>query len=116
MSARMTDQRRYKGKIGVPNSGRKPHNNYRGYVCERKSKHPKLPGHFIVLDAKDGGDWAFGGSELRWAVMYEPNIWETYRPATIVCMPTKISAIELMKAAASGSDECDFGQNDDEGE
>lgn len=89
-------------------SSRKPHSDYKGYVCERKSHHPDLPGHFVVLDRDKGGAWAFGGDGDRWAVMYEPS---NDASSTLVTLPTKRSATDLMKHAAAGGNDADFGQN-----
>lgn len=93
-------------------SNRKPHNDWDGYVCERKSHHPQLPGHLIVLDRQRGGDWV--DSNERWVVFYEPAK-ECGFDQGIVGVPTKASAIDIMKHAANGGNDIDFGQNSRKG-
>lgn len=51
-------------------STRKPHNNLSGYVCELKSKHPKLMGHFVIFDKNKGGDWVTGMDGQRYGLVY----------------------------------------------
>lgn len=83
---------------------RKPHNMNAGYVCELKSKHPKLPGHFVIYDrnADPGPDI---DADYRWVLMHEPS-------SHFVSVETLASARALMKQMAAGSDAADFGQHD----
>lgn len=83
-------------------SNRKPHMENDGYVTERKSKHPKLPGHFVVYDRENGFDC---DADDRWIVMHEPS-------SAHVSVPTLASARALMVDMANGEDMADFGQND----
>ena len=49
---------------------RKPHDDYAGYVSERKV-HAYPGGYVIILDRKNGGDWVDAGN--RWVVVVEPS-------------------------------------------
>lgn len=89
-------------------SVRKPHNNTAGYVCERKSYHPRLPGHFVVIDHEKGGDWLDSGG-LRWSVVH----FVGDRGGCFVSSETKAGAIATMKEVAAGSDSVDFGQHEE---
>lgn len=82
---------------------RKPHNDNAGYVCELKSKHPKLPGHFVIYD-RDADPSPGIDADERWILMHEPSSHH-------VAIGSLKHARELMKAAAAGSDVIDFGQN-----
>lgn len=86
-------------------SSRKPHSHLAGYVCELKSKHPKLPGHFVVYD-RDADPSPGIDADNRWIVMHEPS------SHFVACHSQKV-ARELMKAMAAGSDDADFGQHND---
>ena len=90
-------------------SNRKPHNNLAGYVCERKSKHPKLPGHFAVFDKKNGGDWVTGTDGERWGVLHIKPDGEA---GCVVCLTALPSARALMVDMAEGSDVADLGQHE----
>jgi hypothetical protein len=85
------------------NAMRKPHMMNAGYVAERKSKHPKLPGHFVVYDreAKPAPDI---DADERWIVMHEPS-------GVHIAVSSRRHAQQLMAAMADGSDEADFGQH-----
>lgn len=83
-------------------SKRKPHNNNVGYVCELKSKHPKLPGYFVIYDRDAGFDC---DADYRWIVMHEPS-------SCHVALPSLRSARDVMKHAAAGGDDVDFGQHE----
>lgn len=89
-------------------STRKPHNDLAGYVCELKSHHPKLAGHFVIFDKNKGGDWVTGEDGDRYGLMHlngENN-------GGIICFKSLPNARSIMKAMASGSDVGDFGQNE----
>lgn len=86
-------------------SKRKPHNGNAGYVCELKSKHPKLPGHFVVYDAAEAGLCDEGG---RWALVHEPSGY-------LINFTNQKHARAMMKSMAAGGDDGDFGQHDAEG-
>lgn len=90
-------------------SKRKPHNDISGYVCERKSYHPKLPGHFVVIDRKNGGDWIH--AESRWVLMH----MDGQKCKCFVSVTDRKSATDLMKEIANGVDVVDLGQYQDEG-
>lgn len=89
-------------------STRKPHNDLAGYVCELKSHHPKLPGHFTVFARDKGGDWVTGADGDRYAVAH---IKTDDAMGCVVCLPNLPSARALMKDMAVGSDIADFGQH-----
>ena len=90
-----------------PPSVRKPHRGNAGYVCERKSKHPKLPGHFVIYD-RDASPSPGIDADHRWIVMHEPS-------SAHVAVASLRSARELMKAMADGSNDADFGQHGPDG-
>ena len=83
---------------------RKPHSGNAGYVSERVSKHPKLPGHFVIYDRNLAGIDA----EHRWIVVHEPS--RVGAAAHHVAMPNLPAARALMVAMARGEDVADFGQ------
>lgn len=83
---------------------RKPHMNNAGYVTERKSKHPKLPGHFVVYD-RDATPSPDIDADERWIVMHEPSSHH-------IAVSSRRHAQELMVAMAEGADEADFGQHE----
>jgi hypothetical protein len=81
---------------------RKPHSKNAGYVTERTSRHPKLPGYFVVYDRDNGFDCDAGD---RWIVMHEPSSHH-------VSLPSLAKARALMVDMANGSDIADFGQHE----
>lgn len=85
-------------------SKRKPHNHIPGYVAERVSKHPKLPGHFVIYDRNKGFEI---DADERWIVMHEPS-------SAHIAVKTLAIARSIMYAAAEGGNEIDFGQNSDQ--
>jgi len=90
---------------GVPRSSRKPHNHLAGYRAELRSKHPGLPGHIVIFDRANGGEWI--AADGRWIVMHIDG-------DALGCMVevgSMQSARELMKHVANGGDEVDLGQN-----
>jgi hypothetical protein len=74
-----------------------------GYVTERKSKHPKLPGHFVVYD-RDAIPSPGIDADVRWIVMHEPS-------SNHVACSSLRNARALMVNMASGGDEVDFGNS-----
>lgn len=82
-------------------SARKPHNEDAGYVCELRSKHPKLPGHFVIYDARVAGIDA----DHRWVVMHQPS-------THLVSIKTLAEAREVMREMAKGGNIVDLGQYD----
>ena len=90
-------------------STRKPHNDLAGYVCELKSKHPKLPGHFVIFDKNKGGEWITGSDGLRYAVIHaKPD--DTF--GCLIGFSSLPSARGVMKEMCAGSDIGDFGQHE----
>lgn len=85
------------------NSTRKPHAGNAGYVTERKSKHPWLPGYFVVYD-RDADPPPDIDADFRWIVMHEPSGYH-------VAARNLPAARALMVAMASGEDAADFGQH-----
>ena len=85
-------------------SKRKPHNDNAGYVCEVKSHHPQLPGHFVIYD-RDADPSPGIDADHRWIVVHEPS---THHVAVV----SKQSARALMKEMANGSNVADFGQHE----
>lgn len=83
-------------------STRKPHNGNAGYVCELKSKHPKLPGHFVIYD-RDADPSPGIDADHRWVVMHEPS-------GHVVAVKSLRDARALMKSMAAGGNEADLGQ------
>lgn len=81
---------------------RKPHMSNAGYVTERKSKHPKLPGHFVVYD-RDANPSPGIDADERWIVMHEPSSHH-------IAVSSLRAARALMAAMAAGDDCADFGQ------
>lgn len=79
---------------------RKPHNHLEGYVCELKSKHPKLPGHFVIFDRNKT---TAIDADARWVVMHMPSSHH-------VAIRTLKDAREIMKDMARGGDSVDLGQ------
>lgn len=84
-------------------SNRKPHNDDAGYVCELVSKHPRLPGHIVIYDRKNGAEWI--DADERWIVMHQPTTHH-------ISVRSLRTARALMKAVANGSDVVDIGQNE----
>ncbi|RYD48786.1 MAG: hypothetical protein EOP85_02865 [Verrucomicrobiaceae bacterium] len=91
-------------------SNRKPHNHLEGYVCELKSKHPKLPGHFGIFDKNKGGAWITGADGIRYGVAH---LKSDNTVGGIVTVPNIISARDIMKDMAAGGDIADFGQHNE---
>lgn len=85
-------------------TNRKPHANNAGYVTERKSHHPKLPGHFVVYD-RDATPSPGIDADHRWIVMHEPSSHH-------VAVASLKSARALMCDMAAGSDAADLGQHE----
>lgn len=83
-------------------STRKPHMQNAGYVTERKSKHPKLPGHFVVYD-RDANPSPGIDADERWIVMHEPSSHH-------VAVSSMDKARALMVDMSNGGDAADFGQ------
>ena len=83
-------------------SSRKPHSHLCGYVAERKSKHPKLPGHFVIYD-RDANPSPGIDADHRWIVMHEPS-------GHMVCVPGLPAARAIMYDMAAGGDCADLGQ------
>lgn len=83
---------------------RKPHNGNAGYVCELKSRHPRLPGHFVIYD-RDADPSPGIDADYRWIVAHEPS-------GHLISVASLKSARALMKDMANGSDVADFGQHD----
>lgn len=90
-------------------SRRKPHNDLAGYVCERKSHHPKLPGHFAIFDKNKGGDWVTGDDGNRWGLLH---IKTDDTSGCVVCFTNLPSARAVMVEMCDGSNIADFGQHD----
>lgn len=90
-------------------SRRKPHNDLAGYVCELKSKHPKLPGHFAIFDKKKGGEWVTGEDGQRYGLLH---VRSDDTSGCVVCFSNLPSARAVMKDMANGSDIADFGQHE----
>lgn len=86
-------------------STRKPHNHLAGYRAELKSKHPGLPGHIVIFDRENGGDWIDAGD--RWVVMHINGD----DCGCMVAVGSMASARDLMKHVANGGDEVDLGQH-----
>lgn len=83
-------------------SKRKPHNGLAGYVCELKSHHPKLPGHFVILD-RDAEPSPGIDADHRWIVVHEPSTHH-------VAVPSLRTARAIMKGMAHGENVVDLGQ------
>ena len=81
--------------------------NNAGAVVSRVSKHPRLPGHFVVYNARKAGIDA----DHPWVAMYESLVPDHPHQSGMISFPTRDSALYACKIAASGSDEFDFGQN-----
>lgn len=90
-------------------SNRKPHNNLNGYVCERKSKHPKLPGHIGIFDRDKGGAWITGEDGERWGVAH---LKPEHQVGGIVTVSSLEAARALMEHMADGGNSADLGQHD----
>lgn len=84
-------------------SNRKPHNDNAGYVCELKSRHPNLPGHFVIYD-RDATPSPGIDADSRWIVMHEPSSHH-------VAVPSLRDARALMKTMAAGGNDADLGQH-----
>lgn len=92
-------------------SNRKPHNDLAGYVCERKSKHPRLPGHFAIFDRDKGGDWVTGEDGQRWGVIHlKPD----NTAGCVVTVSNLPSARAVMYDMADGGNVADLGQYETE--
>ncbi len=85
-------------------STRKPHSGNAGYVAERKSAHPRLPGHFVIYD-RDANPSPALDADDRWIVMHEPG------SAMVSCRSLAL-ARKVMVAMAAGGDDYDFGQHE----
>jgi hypothetical protein len=85
-------------------SKRKPHSSNAGYVSERKSKHPKLPGHFVIYD-RDADPSPGIDADQRWIVMHEPSSHH-------VAVSSLLHARALMYDMADGHGTADFGQHE----
>lgn len=83
-------------------SKRKPHNSNAGYVCELKSKHPQLLGHFVIYD-RDAEPSPGIDADHRWIVMHEPS-------SAHVAVHSLRAARALMRDMAAGNNVADFGQ------
>jgi len=81
--------------------------NNAGAVVSRVSKHPRLPGHFVVYNARKAGIDA----DHPWVAMYESSVPDHPHQSGMISFPTRDSALYACKIASSGSDEFDFGQN-----
>jgi len=88
---------------------RKPHNGNAGYVCELKSKHPKLPGHIVIYD-RDADPSPGIDADHRWIVMHHPT--NAAADSHLVAVPTLKTARALMKDMANGGDTADLGQHE----
>lgn len=86
-------------------STRKPHNNLAGYVCELKSKHPKLPGHIAIFRTHEA---ELDCGDCRWAVAHMPSDGNI---GCFVGINSLQSARELMKDMAAGGNMADLGQH-----
>jgi len=86
---------------------RKPHRDTAGYVTERKSKHPKLPGHFVIIDRQQGGDWI--DADHRWIVIHANGD----KFGCMVALKSLTSARDIMYHVCAGGDDIDFGQHDE---
>jgi hypothetical protein len=87
-------------------SKRKPHSDSLGYVCERKSHHPKLPGYFAIFDKNKGGDWVTGTDGNRWGLIH---IKPDDTMGCVVCFPNLPSARAVMVEMCNGSRPCRHG-------
>ncbi|MFY0540041.1 hypothetical protein [Nannocystis pusilla] len=105
-TARPNPERDENIRVGRTESARphKPHAADAGYVAERKSNHPKLPGHFVIYD-RDAEPPPDIDADDRWVVMHVPG------SAMVSCTNLRL-AREVMAAMASGSDDFDFGQHE----
>ena len=89
------------------NSGHRPHSNTAGYVTERRSHHPRLPGHFVIIDRKNGGDWI--DADDRWVVIHINGD----ACGCMVSLTSLPAARDIMRAMAAGGDDVDLGQHDE---
>lgn len=87
---------------------RKPHNNWLGYVTERKSRHPKLPGYFAIFDRDNGGDWVTGTDGERWGLLHIKTDNTCGGVCTFSSLP---QARSFLYDAVDGGNVVDFGQN-----
>ena len=87
-------------------TNRKPHSDTAGYVTERKSKHPRLPGHFVIIDRQNGGDWI--DADNRWVVIHANGD----KFGCMVSLPSCKAARDVMYHVAGGGDDVDFGQHE----
>lgn len=92
-------------------SKRKPHNDLAGYVCERKSFHPKLLGYFVIFDKNKGGEWVTGEDGNRYAVLH---IKEDDTSGCVITFTSLPTARAVMVDMTQGGDIGDFGQHETE--
>lgn len=85
-------------------SKRKPHADNAGYVAERISRHPLLPGHFVIYDRDAEPSPGIDANE-RWIVMHEPSSY-------LVCVSNLPAAREIMCDMAAGGNIADLGQHE----
>lgn len=83
---------------------RKPHSENAGYVAERVSRHPKLPGHIVIYD-RDADPAPGIDATHRWIVMHEPSSHH-------VAVASLKAARSLMVHMANGGNDADLGQHD----
>ena len=86
-------------------SNRKPHMHNAGYVTERKSQHPKLPGHIVIYD-RDAEPSPGIDADERWIVMHEPSSYH-------VSVKSRQVAQDLMVSMAAGGNDIDLGQHEE---
>ena len=67
-----------------------------------------MPGHFVVIDHHNGGEW-LDSCGLRWSVVH----FDGDRAGCFISSDTKAGAIATMKAMAEGSDDADLGQHEE---
>lgn len=81
---------------------RNPHRNEAGYVTACWSKHPRLPGYFVIYDrhATPAPDI---DADDRWVVMHALS------SSMVSCTSLRL-ARETMAFAAAGGNDVDFGQ------
>lgn len=92
-------------------SARKPHNGLAGYVCERKSHHPKLPGYFVIFDRDKGGDWVTGTDGSRWGVLH---IKADDTSGCVITFTNLQAARDVLTLMCKGSNIGDFGQHEED--
>ncbi|TXH41324.1 MAG: hypothetical protein E6Q97_37780 [Desulfurellales bacterium] len=82
---------------------RNPYTKNAGYVTAQESRHPKLPGHFVIYDRNQPG--VDVDADDRWIVMHEPSSYH------VSCTSLRV-AREVMTIVADGGDDYDFGQHE----